>query len=122
MGRGTKFSDSWLKQTDRNNYIIGDWCERVRTDHFSARCKVCKKVLSTAKMGVGQVMSHAAGRKHNDAMTVLKGQSVFKKLPVKPAVTDSGNTSATHGDLERSLQVEVQLGVDNWYKVGSGYY
>jgi hypothetical protein len=41
-------------------------------------------------------MSHAAGKKYSDAMAVLKGQSVFKKLPVKPAVTDFGNTSATN--------------------------
>jgi hypothetical protein len=50
MGRGTKFSDSWLKQTYRNSDIIGDWCERVKTDHFSARCKVCKKVFSIANV------------------------------------------------------------------------
>jgi hypothetical protein len=48
--------------------------------------------------------------KNKNATAVLKGQSVYKKLPVKPAVTDSGNTSATHGDLENTKQ-KYSLGV-----------
>ena len=78
MGRDTKFSDKWLCKVDANKDLVSDWCEKVVTDPFSARCRICFKTFSVASMGFVQIDSHAKGAKHKSAMQQIRGQSFFK--------------------------------------------
>jgi len=73
MPRNTKFSTDWLKSLDANGDCISEWC----VDPYSARCRLCSRMISIANMGLRQLHSHSQGKKHQDVMEARKKQTFF---------------------------------------------
>ena len=82
MPRKTCFNKSWLStgSVDSNGDILSDWCSDVKSDSFSAYCKVCRKTFSIANMGSAQILSQAKCEKLKKNMNDLKGKTLFKAV------------------------------------------
>jgi len=77
MPRNTKFSTDWLKSLDANGDCISEWCVAIANDPYSARCRLCSRMISIANMGLRQLHSHSQGKKHQDVMDARKKQTFF---------------------------------------------
>lgn len=72
--RNTKFNIEWIKKYP--------WINSVPKDNFSAYCKLCKKIFSTAGKGEGSVKQHGDSVYHQkNQRSVAYSQPMHRFLP-----------------------------------------
>jgi hypothetical protein len=81
----TSFSNSWLLHPD-----FKLWVAEVKSDPFSAHCKLCKKSFTLSNMGVQALTSHMKGKKHQSAFSASQNPSLLAFYSsTKPTVSSA---------------------------------
>ena len=69
MSYKTSYSSDWEESFK--------WLASVKTDRYSAHCKVCNKSLRIDGGGLSQVRIHARGKAHEKNESIYNGQRTF---------------------------------------------
>lgn len=76
-----KFQDIWV-----NDDRYSQWVQKC-DDLYSARCKVCSKIISVAGLGVKALDKHAEGIKHKQRVPVGDNRITNSCKPAIPQET-----------------------------------
>ena len=104
----TYFSDRWLEED-----AFKSWLSKA-SDKKQARSRLCKKYLELSDMCKKSLLSHAAGKKHNERNINIKTyQKIFSNnnTEFKSAENDNGSSSnsSTHIVDQSSKLVQPTL-------------
>ena len=80
MGRKTKFQDRWLVEKDANGDKFSTYIQRVRTDEFSASCKICNNQIKTGNSGLAALLLHATRDSHKAKAADFFGRSTQTRI------------------------------------------
>ena len=88
-GGTTKFNSAWLSKLANSRHSLAEWCEPDSSNCYSAYCLVCFKSISCLNTGVTQLIGHADGQTHRDAMKQRKDktQQLLFQVPVPSTST-----------------------------------
>lgn len=97
-GGKTKFNPAWLDKLDNSGCSLSKWCKQD-SNCYSAYCFVCCKSISCSNTGLAQLIGHADGQKHKQAMKIRsdKGQTLLFKTQAPGSSRQGG------GDVNKEL-------------------
>ena len=105
----TKFNSAWLSKLDNSGYSLAEWCKPDSSNCYSAYCLVCFKSISCSNTGVTQLIGHADGQKHRDAMKHRKDKT--QKLLFQVPVPSTSISKQGGGDSENPKSFLQQFSV-----------
>ena len=70
--RATKMGKCAFRREWLSNPLYSEWLAEHRQDRYKAFCAACKKDFSLGTMGEYALKSHAAGKSHENNLSVVK--------------------------------------------------
>ena len=100
-----KFQDIWI-----NDDKYSQWVQKC-DDLYSARCKVCSKIISVAGLGVKALEKHAEGIKHKQRIPVGDNRKICKPAippetpPSSVKLAQTSIVSATESQFAKEAEI-----------------